>query len=323
MKLIYILSLGHSGSTLLDVILGTHPDFLSTGESRYLGWQLYRTIGKKASIKDQDICTCGHDFRECEFWSEVIRKLYKKTGIDISRHPKDFKNYFFESFKYNDKISFYQKIKGYLTRQILELGLSMSYVNLIAPEVNEVLKNNWILYEIMSDISNKKYIVNSSKNLVEGLLFQKSRPSDVIFIFIHRSLYGLWNSSKRWSKNDSIKNVALAKKVFENRIKKYKNNIKDLNYIEVDYEEFAAKPATVLDKIVNKAGATNNYIKQSNNQFYIDPSQLHLVAGNPMRYKGKQLVKYDERWKHELSTKEKNIIKQYIKDYNLREIKYK
>ncbi|MFW5804266.1 MAG: hypothetical protein ACOCWG_03435 [bacterium] len=38
-KLIYIISTGHSGSTLLDILLGTFNNVFSTGEFRYFTWQ--------------------------------------------------------------------------------------------------------------------------------------------------------------------------------------------------------------------------------------------------------------------------------------------
>jgi len=41
-KIVYILSVGHSGSTLLDMLLGQFPNIFSTGELKHLTWQLYR-----------------------------------------------------------------------------------------------------------------------------------------------------------------------------------------------------------------------------------------------------------------------------------------
>ena len=37
MKILYITSLSHSGSTLLDVLLNAHPDVISIGEVKQLG----------------------------------------------------------------------------------------------------------------------------------------------------------------------------------------------------------------------------------------------------------------------------------------------
>ncbi len=304
--------MGHSGSTLLDSILGTHPDFLSTGELQYLGWQLFRTANKKPSTKDEDICTCGYDFRECIFWSRVIKQIFEKTGIDIAVHPEDFKNYFFGQFKYNEKIKLFDRIQGFLTRKILEAGFSFRYINLIEPRINQIINKNWLLFETMSKVSNKNFVVNSSKNFTHGLLFQQSRPSEVWFIFIHRSAEGLASSSKRWKHKTTIKDIIISKNNYEREVNKCKKNISDLNYIDVEYEEFARKPATSLDKMIHKLGALENYTRQSDDHFTIDPSQLHLVAGNPMRYRGKQLVRYDERWKTELSTKEKEMIQRLM-----------
>ena len=81
-------------------------------------------------------------------------------------------------------------------------------------------------------------------------------------------------------------------------------------YIETSYEEFAHKPASFLDNLVRQLGASSNYNKQTDNKFYIDPSKSHLVAGNPMRYKGRQKIKYDDSWKTRLTPNEIKIINQ-------------
>ncbi|MFW5804265.1 MAG: hypothetical protein ACOCWG_03430 [bacterium] len=52
-------------------------------------------------------------------------------------------------------------------------------------------------------------------------------------------------------------------------------------------------------------------IEQINTRFY------HLVAGNPIRYKGKIEVKYDNTWEYNLSEKIKNEINNYIDKYKL------
>ena len=44
-KLIYIVAAGHSGSTLLDMLIGSIPGVFSTGELNHLPWQLSRTPG--------------------------------------------------------------------------------------------------------------------------------------------------------------------------------------------------------------------------------------------------------------------------------------
>ncbi len=72
----------------------------------------------------------------------------------------------------------------------------------------------------------------------------------------------------------------------------------------MDYEIFVDQPAGFLEQVVKDIGVTTRYNHQSNNAFYVDPTMLHIVAGNPMRYKGRQLVKHDKRWETELAEDE-------------------
>lgn len=310
MNLIYIISMSHSGSTLMDCILGTHPQFLSTGEMRYLGWQLERTKHKIASIESQDICTCGNDFLDCIFWSQVIEQIHEITGIDFVNNPRNFHTSFFNQFAYQDRGKFTDRIKGYLVRQLLEQGGSLRSTILIEPRIKTWLYNSWLQYEIMSGISGKPIILDSSKHLTRGLLLQQSRQNDVYFIFIHRSAQALMSSSKRWKQEIPVDGVIKSKRLYEKRVHLYKQKVNSLQYFEATYKEFVRKPATFLKKIVTELEATDNYPKQSDENFFIDPSQLHLVAGNPMRYRGRQRVRYDARWKWELSEVELHQIEQ-------------
>ena len=61
-RVIYIMGAGRSGSTVLDTVLGNHPDIVSVGELANLhrfGW----TNG--------EYCACGLRGNTCGFWSAV------------------------------------------------------------------------------------------------------------------------------------------------------------------------------------------------------------------------------------------------------------
>ena len=75
--LLLIRGLGHSGSTLLDLILGAHPSvvglgeasrvLLSSSEDEFAAYQLndWRSVYNKP-------CTCGSMLDECELWSRFF-----------------------------------------------------------------------------------------------------------------------------------------------------------------------------------------------------------------------------------------------------------
>ena len=315
MKLIYILSQAHSGSTLTDCILGTHPDFISSGEMTYLNWQLHRTKETKSSTEAQNCCTCEQDFRNCEFWSKVFDKIKNKTGKDIVIDPESFDTAYFGKFSYQNRGGFKKgildKTKGYIFRKWIENGYSFKKIYWLEPKVKLWVENNWLLYETMSEVAQKPVVVDSSKDLRIALLMQQYKPKDVYIFFIHRDPKGLASSYKKWSNKKgkifSVKDSIKSKHKFERLVDKYKR-IKGLSCFDFDYEHIVQYPTDIINEVVREIGANTNYSEQSNKEFYIDPSKQHLVAGNPMRYRGKQLVRYDESWKKHLSDEEIKLI---------------
>ena len=67
-KLLYIASLPHSGSTLLDMMLGGHPSMIGLGE-------VARFLERDLENSRQSICSCGERMENCVFWSRVASEL--------------------------------------------------------------------------------------------------------------------------------------------------------------------------------------------------------------------------------------------------------
>ena len=79
-KILFILCPGHSGSTLLDLLIGGHPDIISGGEFRTWDKQLNRP------------CTCGAEtVWRCDFWQAVNTELARHGYdiADIEQHGRD------------------------------------------------------------------------------------------------------------------------------------------------------------------------------------------------------------------------------------------
>lgn len=72
-KLVYIMSTGHAGSTMLDLLLGAHPKMVGLGEVNL-------TIRRLRD--EQHACTCGESARDCAIWGEVFRRVDR--GDDVS-----------------------------------------------------------------------------------------------------------------------------------------------------------------------------------------------------------------------------------------------
>ena len=61
-NLIYIVSNGRSGSTLLDMLLGNHSNCFTTGEFQMLPADL---------MFNTQPCGCGSSISSCEFWTKI------------------------------------------------------------------------------------------------------------------------------------------------------------------------------------------------------------------------------------------------------------
>ena len=71
MKLIYIIGSGRSGSTLLDITIGSQPRCFSSGE-------ICNLVQAYAS---EDLCACGSKIASCSFWSHVISDWMAKNSL--------------------------------------------------------------------------------------------------------------------------------------------------------------------------------------------------------------------------------------------------
>lgn len=78
-RLIFIASLAHSGSTLLDLILGGHSRFVGLGEIA----KVLRPDPMGSERTREVLCSCGSRIDECVFWGKVASKLQAAENLSI------------------------------------------------------------------------------------------------------------------------------------------------------------------------------------------------------------------------------------------------
>ena len=78
-RLVYITSLSHSGSTLLDLLLNAHSRFTSVGE--------LKKVQGRISAGAAHRCTCGElPLEGCSFWPAVVERLGDSSDeLDLLR----------------------------------------------------------------------------------------------------------------------------------------------------------------------------------------------------------------------------------------------
>jgi hypothetical protein len=81
MPLVYILAASHSGSTLLALLLGSHPDICTVGELKA------SSLGDVARYR----CSCGVAIKACSFWNALAEDM--RAGgfrFDLERPGTDY-----------------------------------------------------------------------------------------------------------------------------------------------------------------------------------------------------------------------------------------
>lgn len=78
-RVVFIASLSHSGSTILDLILGGHSRFVGLGEiARVL------SPGPMGLEKTRNaLCSCGNKMDKCIFWGEVASELKQNGNLSV------------------------------------------------------------------------------------------------------------------------------------------------------------------------------------------------------------------------------------------------
>ena len=87
-KVVYLASLPHSGSTLLNLTLGQHPEMIGLGGIEEVTRRIGCTPGEVAG----QLCSCGVAVGVCPYWKEVLAAaatLRPRTTVDRYRVALD------------------------------------------------------------------------------------------------------------------------------------------------------------------------------------------------------------------------------------------
>lgn len=89
-KLLLIRGLGHSGTTILDLALGAHPQIVGVGEAARIlqkprpGEEQRGPARLRAELRHQRLCTCGLTADRCPVWGELLNWLPSHDDLPLA-----------------------------------------------------------------------------------------------------------------------------------------------------------------------------------------------------------------------------------------------
>jgi hypothetical protein len=255
-EIFYIMGMGRSGSTILEVLLINSSGIMGVGEITH--------VVRDGFINDV-VCSCGKRASKCDFWSKV------RASVNWEQKELSSLAELFHSVEWHSRFL-------------------LVFFNLVSKATIEKYKDvNRQLFVAAKVVSGKSLIVDSSKYAARGLVLARSFPGKVKIICLTRSPVGLISSFRKTDAGEQKPKSLFSTVVyyvyvmFCLRAVKWRLGSKVLG---VRYEELIKNPHETLKKIEKWAGIDLSETKKK-----LDMDELlevgHIVTGNRLRTKGR------------------------------------
>ncbi|MGD8362438.1 MAG: hypothetical protein PVJ04_13510 [Gemmatimonadota bacterium] len=281
-SILFVTSSSRSGSTLLDILLGSLDGYFSTGEIRHI-W--YRGL-----LEDWP-CGCGEPFSKCEFWPEVIRSAFGSlTRKDAER------------------IVELQKQEERTHRLVFS---SLRPERPLSPQSLEYQQRLLALYDATRKISGCRNIVDSSKLGSHGYVVSRMANDSgrVDFRSVHlirdsRAVAYSWykilksRGGEPPSGSNLFRSVAFSRGWIGSNLTSHILARRVEGQTVMFYEDLARRPTEVLSRFLSEIGLVEagSIVKAE-----AKPTSHHTVSGNQMRMSDKPLeIRPDMAWKKSL-----------------------
>ena len=287
-KVLFIAGPGRSGSTLLDMLLGQIDGFYSTGELRFI-WS--RAFGQN------QLCGCGKPFRECEFWTEVVREAFGGfEGINYARM---------------------EELREPAERRVSK-GLSIRGESALLAPYQEYFDACRNLYKAIYKISGCEFIVDSSKNTAHGFILASIPQIDLSIVHLVRDSRAVAYSWRRekirpevyWEQKFMGQRKIVTSATRWNSLHKLAEKLRHTSkqYALLRYEDLVSNPQKSLLGLFANLGSVQpslNFI----DGFHASLKTSHTVSGNPVRFTNREIkIEPDVEWQHAMANRQKWLV---------------
>lgn len=274
MRIVSIIGCGRSGSTLLEGVLHERLALNALGEVTFI-WE-------KGWIKDE-LCGCGVIFRDCEFWSAVLRDAFGTISASDAR-------------RFDDA---FRAARGHLRNLALAQGHfpepSMLFIDVARA-----------LYASAMKVGGDLPLVDSSKSAAYAAALRRAGIGRQDALHMFRSASGNVHSLRteksrphaasaddaRLRRSKTLFHAIARWKLLNEQAHKFTQKV-DPRTVTISYEAFCAKPEQHIAALTAAFGFEPRQGRRHN--FW------HSVSGNPMRFDSDILpIRVDDRWRQEM-----------------------
>jgi hypothetical protein len=283
-RYIFICSAGHSGSTLLDLLIGGNREVESLGEITHF----------PKNVALNTVCTCGKPVQACELWCTVIADLSHDMGKSLASAPYGLDLGFIDAPVVRDKA---HQTPWYRLRQKFLLGSDYFSLRTKLPSppgvrryFDRVIDNNYRLYEAVLRKTGKSVVTDSSKSYLKAIGFYRQHPASTRIIVLFRDGRGVFYSGLNRGVSRRAAYDAWGHH-YDRAIPLYRNYVAPEHITYLQYESLAARPEQELRRICKFLGLTYD-----DAMLRMSDTESHITDGNNMRFTRGQ-IRLDEKWR--------------------------
>ena len=315
-RLIYILAASHSGSTLLAMLLSSHPDVCTVGELKAT------SLGDPHKYR----CSCRQLIKECPFWNDIQEDMATR-GFDfnITNAGTDIRT---------DMSPYVQRLLKPLHRSLTietvrDMALNLSPV--WRENLPKILTRNLALIQCVAARTGKNIIVDSSKigirlkyllripeldiRIIRAIrdgrgvaltYMNPARFADASDSTLRQGGMGGERSGERLTMEQAAREWLRSNEEAETILKRLDKS----QYTESHYESLCQNPDEALHRLFTFIGV------DPKKRFTNFRNTEHHIVGNGMRLDSTSEIRLDERWRKELSAKDLKIFFNITGDMN-------
>jgi len=284
LKVLYISSVGRSGTTLLSKILGQIPEFCDVGEL----WTLWRSAYAIGT------CGCGLPVRDCPFWLGVVKSAlgedYESTGLRIGAVQRDM-----VGARKVPKI--WLHVRGLLHSPDYDI-----YADALARQYRAVAEQSGASVVVdSSHLPGDAILASSISGITLYVLHLVRDPRGVAFSWTKdldqtgNDVHSPQITSLRWLVNNIYAN-ALVRPLVPHRFRTLR------------YEDLVADPREALQAIVDWVGEPAAELPMGDQSDQVILSTTHSVFGNRVRFRtGTVPLRPDIAWHQHMTRRDKAV----------------
>lgn len=317
-RVVYVLAASHSGSTLLALLLGAHPEVCTVGELKAT------VLGDANTYR----CSCGTPIRACAFWQDVARTLARRgLAFDPTAAGADFR---VGASRYARWL-LRPLHRGPLLERLRDAALGLDPTWRRRLRSNQRL--NAELARYICERTRKRLIVDSSKIGLRLKYLLRNPALDVRVIWLIRdgrgvtltyrdparfadsqdpTLRGGGSGGSRWFKRRSMLEAAREWRRSNDEAAEIVNRLERWRWTAVRYEDLCTSPASTLARLFA-------FMEVDPERIILDFRSVEChVIGNGMRLDSNRQIRLDERWRSELTGEELQLFHAVAGEMNRR-----